>query len=109
MVSAELAAQLGGPASAEAFGALDPDDVLAAQTTVPQAIQADPDPQRWGASILRGGRGIMSLFPVIDGDVVPDVPQTAIADGSAAGMPLLIATTQEEYPCSWSPPVSPSW
>jgi para-nitrobenzyl esterase len=39
----------------------------------------------------------MSLFPVIDGDVVPDVPQTAIAEGSAAGMPLLIGTTQEEY------------
>ena len=97
LISAELAAQLGVPASAEAFGALDPDDVLAAQATVAQAIQADPNPQRWGASILRGGLGIMSLFPVIDGDVVPDVPQTAIAEGSAAGMPLLIGTTQEEY------------
>jgi para-nitrobenzyl esterase len=97
LVSAALAEQLGVPASAEAFGALDPDEVLAAQTTVAQAIQADPNPHRWGASILRGGLGIMSLFPVIDGDVVPDVPQTAIAEGSAAGMPLLIGTTQEEY------------
>jgi para-nitrobenzyl esterase len=97
LVIAELAAQLGVPATAAAFGALDPDQVLAAQTVVAQAIQADPNPQRWGASVLRGGLGIMNLFPVIDGDVVPDVPQTPIAEGSAAGMPLLLGTTQEEY------------
>lgn len=97
LVSAELAAELGVPATAEAFGALDPDDVLAAQTAVALAIQADPDPQRWGASILSGGLGIMSLFPVIDGDVVPEVPLAGIADGSAARMPLLLGTTKEEY------------
>ncbi len=97
LVSAELAAELGVPATAEAFGALDPQAVLAAQTAVALAIQADPNPQRWGASVLRGGLGIMSLFPVIDGDLVPDVPQVAIADGAAAGMPLLLGTTQEEY------------
>lgn len=97
LVSAELAAQLGVPATAEAFGALDPDDVLAAQTAVALAIQADPNPERWGASTLRGGLGIMSLFPVVDGDVVPEMPQSGIADGSAAGMPLLVGTTREEY------------
>jgi para-nitrobenzyl esterase len=97
LVSAELAAHLGVPATADAFGALDPDDVLTAQTALAQAIQADPDPQRWGASTLRGGLGIMSLFPVVDGDVVPDVPQARIAAGSAAGMPLLTGTTREEY------------
>ncbi len=97
LVSAELAAELGVPATAEAFGELDPDDVLAAQTAVALAIQADPNPQRWGASILKGGLGIMSLFPVIDGDVVPEVPQAGIADGLAAGMPLLLGTTKEEY------------
>ena len=97
LVSAEIADQLGLPPTAEAFAAADPDDVLKAQTAVALAIQADPDPQRWGASIMRGGLGIMSLFPVVDGDVVPDVPQAGIAAGSAAGMPLLIGTTQEEY------------
>lgn len=97
LVSAELAAQLAVPATAEAFGGLDPDDVLAAQTAVALAVQADPNPQRWGASILKGGLGIMSLFPVIDGDVVPELPQAGIADGAAAGMPLLLGTTTEEY------------
>ena len=97
LVSGELAAQLGVPATAEAFAELDPDDVLAAQTAVALAIQADPNPQRWGASILKGGLGIMSLFPVIDGDVVPELPQAGITDGAAAGMPLLLGTTKQEY------------
>ncbi|OFE16724.1 carboxylesterase [Humibacillus sp. DSM 29435] len=97
LVSGELAAQLGVPATAEAFAELDPDDVLAAQTAVALAIQADPNPQRWGASILQGGLGIMSLFPVIDGDVVPEVPQAGIAHCTAAGMPLLLGTTRQEY------------
>jgi para-nitrobenzyl esterase len=96
-VSAEVAAQLGVPATAEAFAALDPEVVTAAQTVVALAIQADPDPQRWGATVLRGGLGIMSLFPVIDGELVPDVPLTRIAQGSAAGIPLLIGTTRDEF------------
>ncbi len=96
-VSAEVAARLGVPPTAEAFSALDPEAVTAAQTAVALAVQADPDPQRWGASVLRGGLGIMTLFPVIDGEIVPDVPLTRIAQGSAAGIPLLIGTTREEF------------
>ncbi|GAA2023281.1 carboxylesterase family protein [Terrabacter terrae] len=96
-VSGEIAAHLGVPATAEAFGALDPEAVVAAQTTIGLAIQADPDPARWGASVLRGGLGIMSLFPVVDGDVVPGVPEELIAQGAAAGMPLLIGTTRDEF------------
>ncbi len=97
LVSGELARLLDVPATAEAFAALDPDTVLAAQTTLSVAVQADPDPARWGSSVLRGGLGIMSLFPVVDGDVVPDVPLARIGAGSAAGMPLLLGTTAEEY------------
>ena len=96
-VSAEVAAHLGVPATADAFAALDPEVVTAAQSAVALAVQADPDPQRWGATVLNGGLGIMTLFPVIDGDLVPDVPLARIAQGSAAAMPLLIGTTREEF------------
>src|SRR5674476_1490453 len=96
-VSAEVAAHLGVSATAEAFAVLDPDAVTAAQSAVALAVQADPDPQRWGATVLSGGLGIMTLFPVIDGELVPDVPLVRIAQGSAAGMPLLIGTTREEF------------
>ena len=95
-VAAEIAAHLGVPPTADAFGALDPDAVTAAQTAIGLAMQADPDPQRWGASVLAGGLGIMSIFPVVDGDLVPDVPLAGIAAGKAAGMPLLVGTTREE-------------
>ena len=96
-VSAEVATLLGVPPTAEAFAALDPEAVTAAQSALALAMQADPDPQRWGATVLSGGLGIMTLFPVIDGDLVPDVPLARIADGAAAGMPLLIGTTREEF------------
>jgi para-nitrobenzyl esterase len=96
-VSREIAARLSVPATAEAFAALDPDLVTAAQSAVGLAMQADPDPDRWGPTVLSGGLGIMSLFPVVDGDVVADVPLACIADGSAAGIPLLIGTTREEF------------
>jgi len=96
-VSAQLAAHLGVSPTAEAFAGLDPDVVTQAQTAVGLAMQADPDPQRWGPTVLRSGLGIMSLFPVIDGDIVPDVPLARIADGAASQVPLLIGTTREEF------------
>ena len=95
-VSAEIAARLGVEPTADAFAALDPLDVVAAQTAIGLAIQLDPDPRRWGASVLRGGLGIMSLFPVVDGDVVPGIPQEGFAAGEARGIPMLIGTTREE-------------
>jgi para-nitrobenzyl esterase len=96
-VSAEVAAHLRVPATAEAFAALDPEVVTAAQSAVALAVQADPDPRRWGESVLRGGLGIMTLFPVVDGELVPEVPLARIAKGSAAAVPLLIGTTREEF------------
>ena len=39
----------------------------------------------------------MSLFPVIDDDVVPGVPQAETVDGLAARMPLMLGTTTEEH------------
>ena len=97
LVSAEVAAHFGVPTTAEAFAALDPRAVAAAQSAVGLAYQADPDPQRWGPTVVNGGSGIMCLMPVVDGDLVPGVPLAGIAEGSAAGIPLLIGTTREEF------------
>lgn len=96
-VSAAIGDQLGVPATAEAFASLDPDKVVAAQSAVGLAVQADPDPHRWGPTVIRGGLGIMSLFPVIDGELVPDTPLARITDGSAADTPLLIGTNRDEF------------
>ena len=97
LVAGELASLLGVPATGEAFGMLDPELVTEAQGAMTLQMQADPDPNRWGTTVLQGGLGIMAIFPVVDGDVVPDIPLTCIADGSAASVPLLVGTTREEF------------
>ena len=97
-VSAEIAAHLGVPATAEAFAALDPEEVVAAQTAVALAIQADPDPQRWGASVLARRPRHHEPLP---GDRRGDRPR---GPGGAhrrrsrgLAVPLLIGTTRDEF------------
>ncbi len=96
-VTAAIADLLGVPPRADAFAALDPERVVEAQVTVGLEVQAAPDPERWGPSVLAGGLGIMSLFPVVDGDLVPEAPLDALAGGAATGVPLLLGTTREEF------------
>jgi para-nitrobenzyl esterase len=96
-VIAEIAAHLGVPATADAFAALDADAVTAAQSAVAWPWRPIPTRDAWGATVIGGGLGIMTLFPVIDGELVPGVPLARIAKGSAAGIPLLIGTTREEF------------
>jgi para-nitrobenzyl esterase len=54
-------------------------------------------------SVWRGARGKrvyqsgMTLMPVIDGDLLPEDPLTAIANGSARDIPLLAGATLEEW------------
>jgi para-nitrobenzyl esterase len=47
------------------------------------------------AAQRRGGP--LPLTPVVDGAVLPVHPQEAIADGTAADVPLLIGTNRDEY------------
>ena len=103
-VSRALADHLGIAPTAEAFAAVGEEDLLAAQAAVTLAVQGDPDPSRWGASVLRGGLGIMTTFPVVDGEIVPDVPLARIAAGCAASVPLLVGTTSEEFRLFAVPP-----
>ncbi|MFG1772031.1 carboxylesterase/lipase family protein [Nocardia salmonicida] len=92
----ELGKVLGVPATAEDFAAVSPPALLAAQEAVRAEFARDPDPARWGASVLVAGAG-MSFFPVVDGDVLPAAPVEAIAAGSARGIPLLAGCTAEEF------------
>jgi para-nitrobenzyl esterase len=97
LVTKAVAAQLGVPATVEALGAADPEQLLEAQNAVALALAQAPDPARWGASVIRNGLGVMSLFPTVDGDVVPDVPLARIAAGAGSGVELLTGTTRDEF------------
>lgn len=96
-VTAAVAAELGVPATAEALGAVEPAAILEAQNAVGLALAQAPDPERWGASVIRNGLGIMSFFPTVDGDVVPEVPLQRIAAGAGRDVELLAGTTRDEF------------
>ncbi|MFB6839165.1 carboxylesterase/lipase family protein [Streptomyces sp. NPDC056361] len=78
-----IAARLRVPATAEAFAAVDPERLLAAQTAV-----------------TGKGNPILSRHTfhiTVDGEVLPDHPGDLLADGASADVELLMGTNTDEY------------
>lgn len=96
-VSARLAEILGVDHTADGLGSVSPSELLKAQTEVAVEFTMNPDPAVWGTTTTAIGLGIMSTFPVLDDDVVPAVPQTAIGDGAGRGIPLLAGWNADEF------------
>ncbi|MFB7607734.1 carboxylesterase/lipase family protein [Streptomyces gardneri] len=78
-----IAARLKVPATAEAFARVDPERLLAAQTAVTDK----------GSPLISGN----PFFIAVDGDVVPEDPGDALADGASADVELLMGTNTDEY------------
>ncbi|TWD83395.1 para-nitrobenzyl esterase [Kribbella amoyensis] len=97
LVTAELAKRLGVPATVAGLGSVRVEDLIAAQRQVALELRQAPDPQRWGATTISAGGGIMPFFPVIDGDLLHEQPLAAIAAGASSGLELLAGTTREEF------------
>jgi para-nitrobenzyl esterase len=90
-VAAAVAAQLGVPPTREAFAALSPAQLLAAQAAVvPGSVdlvtEEDSDPTG----------GIALVLPVRDGEIVPADPLAAIRAGAGAPVDLMLGDTSEE-------------
>ncbi|GAA0585995.1 carboxylesterase family protein [Kribbella sandramycini] len=96
-VSAEIARRLGVECSAAGLASVGLDELIGAQRSVAMEMRAKPDPERWGVSTIRAGGGIMPFMPVIDGELIFDVPVRTIAAGAAAGIELLAGTTADEF------------
>lgn len=96
-VAVALADELGIAPTAADFGKLGPDELRTAQNAVALAVMTDPDPQRWGTSVIQQGMGIMSLFPVIDDDIVPGAPTAVLAEHPERAVPLIAGTTADEF------------
>ena len=96
-VSARVAELLDVPATAQALGGVDPDRLLQAQNQAALELTSDPSPARWGAGTIAGGFGIMPTFPVIDGDLLTDLPEALLAAGASSDVPLLIGATSQEF------------
>jgi para-nitrobenzyl esterase len=100
-VTAELAAKLGVPPTAEAFAGLDARAAIPAQAELADELTANPDPARWGRSTVASG---LPYVPVLDGELLRKRPVDAIADGAGHNVPLLTGTTTEEYRLFVVPP-----
>lgn len=96
-VTARMAQILSVDATAEAFGRISVEDMLRAQTQVALELMLDPDPEVWGPTVVDVGMGIMSQFPVVDGEVLTAIPQEAIAAGAGVDIPLLAGWNADEF------------
>lgn len=79
--------------SGDGLFALPLDELLAAQATVELAVQR-------GEGIDAGigpAAGVLAFQPLIEGTRLPQPPLKAVRDGSAAGVPLVIGTTADEW------------
>lgn len=95
LVRDELAGRLGVEPTAAAIGAVPLDRLLAVQGAVARDAQANPDPARWGEV----ARNAMAFEPVVDGDLVEDLPIRGIAAaaGAARGVDVLTGSNADEH------------
>ncbi|MFI1917713.1 carboxylesterase/lipase family protein [Nocardia sp. NPDC020380] len=96
-VTAAIAEFLGIGATAAEFAAVEPSRLQSAQDAIGLALTLEPDPQRWGASVIASGLGVMSLFPVADGEVLPGPQADTLVARPERIRPLLIGNTSEEF------------
>ncbi len=92
-VAGYLAERLGVPLSRAALAAVPVPDLVAAQQALSQEAATAPNPARWGEITLNA----MVFEPVVDGDVLPSLPITAVAAGAGADVDLLVGTNTDEH------------
>ncbi|MCX4092510.1 carboxylesterase/lipase family protein [Nocardia sp. alder85J] len=97
LTAIRLAEKLDIEPTPTAFGAVPPERLQAAQDAIALDLMTKPDPDRWGATVITGGLGIMSFFPVIDGDLLPARPLDLITSQPDRAVPLVIGWNREEF------------
>jgi para-nitrobenzyl esterase len=68
------------------------DELIAAQQAIAVQAATVPDPARWGEATTN----LMAFEPVIDGDVLSDLPIRRIAAGSARDVAVLVGANRDE-------------
>ncbi len=90
-VSTTIAAELGVRANAAELAGFSPHALVKATGSI---IQQMPEfVESWGPMALTP----TPFSPVVDGDVLPQAPWRALADGAARGIDLLVGHTRDEY------------
>jgi para-nitrobenzyl esterase len=95
-----IAEKLGVDATAEALAAVPNTRLLQAQIELANEIPANPDPQHWREVLVN----LMPHEPVIDAEILSDLPIKLIAAGAGAGVDVLVGTNTDEYNFFLVPP-----
>ncbi len=96
-VTARVAGLLGVPADAAGLGSVSAELLLKAQTDVALEMSVNPDPRLYGSTVVEVGMGIMSMMPVVDGEVLPNLPIASIAAGAGSDIPLVTGWNADEF------------
>ena len=91
-VGEALAEMLGVSPTREAIGSVPMERLLQAQVGISADVFSHPDPQKWGEVAAN----LMPFEPVIDGQLLSDLPIRRIAAGSGAALDVLVGTNAEE-------------
>lgn len=89
-----LAAELGVDTTRDAIAGAGVARLLAAQARLKADLLSDPDPNRWGLTVVTT---TMPWQPVVDGDVLPGPPLDLIAAGSAQDVDVLVGTNVDDW------------
>ncbi|RFU22562.1 carboxylesterase/lipase family protein [Geodermatophilus marinus] len=92
-VAGYLGQRLGVPPTREALAAVPVEELVAAQRALSVEAATVPDPARWGEITLNA----MVFEPVVDGDVLPALPITAVAAGAGADVDVLVGSNTDEH------------
>jgi para-nitrobenzyl esterase len=91
-VAARLAKILGIKPTRAQISEVPLEKALAAAATVSDELTRRPLKSLWGEA----GRNLMSFEPIIDGDILPGLPEDLIAAGAGHDIDLLIGTNSDE-------------
>ena len=89
-IGAAITACLGLPPAAGELAQLPPSRLSDAADEVAARMAGNP---RWG----QAAHFQAPFAPVVDGEVLPDAPWRALADGAASGVELVVGHTRDEY------------
>jgi para-nitrobenzyl esterase len=100
LMSRCLSEKLGVDASPAALASVPYGCLIAAQVELGNELAVNPTPEHWREVTLN----LMPFEPVIDGDVLPDLPIKQLFAGAGTGVDVLVGTTTEEYRLFTVPP-----
>lgn len=95
-----LAEKLGVEASAEAFASVPGERLIQAQVELANEVTTNPDPRRWREVLLN----LMPHEPMIDGEILPDLPSKLLAAGAGAGVDVMVGSNTDEHNFFLVPP-----